>query len=510
METVLGRYRLGERLGAGGFGTVYAAHDERLDRPVAVKVIPADTRAPERAQREAMAVARLDHPGVVAVFDAGEDAGARYLVSELVHGTTLDRLQADGALSDRDVVRIGLALADALSHAHARGVVHRDVKPQNVIVPEAPREARAVAKLADFGVAHLADGDPLTRTGDIVGTLAYMAPEQAAGERVGPAADLYALALVLYEGLAGLNPVRAGGAAATARRVGTRLPSLGRARPDLPPDLIAALDRALRPRADERGTLDELSDALLATLPELDDEGGTLAPHPRELAITVPARLLGALAAGALAALVAGPAGVPVLPAAGAGALAVALLPRLGWLALAAAAVGALAGPQPGLAALVAVAAAPVPLLAPRDGTAWSLPALAPVLGVIGLANAYPALAGQLERVRSRAALGLLGAWWLLLSGPARAPNPGGLSDLRPLLTVDALGHAAAWAAAAAVLPWLVRGRQLALDVVAASAWAAGLAAAEPRDMVPGAVAAGVLALALARAPARNTLGHHG
>src|ERR671933_96719 len=123
METVLGRYRLGPRLGAGGFGTVYAGHDERLDRPVAVKVIPAGTRAPERAQREAMAVARLDHPAVVAVFG---------------HGRTLDRLQADGALSDRDVARIGLALADALEHAHERGVVHRDVKPQNVIVPDAP------------------------------------------------------------------------------------------------------------------------------------------------------------------------------------------------------------------------------------------------------------------------------------------------------------------------------------------------------------------------------------
>jgi eukaryotic-like serine/threonine-protein kinase len=515
METVLGRYRLGARLGAGGFGTVYAGHDERLDRPVAVKVIPAGARAPERAQREAMAVARLDHPGVVAVFDAGEDDDARYLVSELVQGRTLDRLQADGALSDRDVVRIGLALADALAHAHARGVVHRDVKPQNVIVPDAPREARAVAKLADFGVAHLAGDDPLTRTGDVVGTLAYMAPEQAAGQRVGPAADVYALALVLYEGLAGVNPVRAAGAAATARRVGTALPSLRRARPDLPAELVAVLDRALRPRPEERGTLEELSVALLAALPAVDDQGGTVARLPLERRSLPPAavRALAAGGAGALAAAAAAAVPDPALPppaALFAAALLVAALPRAGWLAVAAAAVGALAGPRPGLAVLVAAAAAPVPLLAARDPTAWSLPALASLLGPAGLAGAYPALAGRLRRAGSRAALGALGAWWLALSGPARGPHPDGTAALRTALEGGALAYAAVWAAAALLLPWLVRGRNLALDVVAASAWAAGLAsataavarrlnAAEPRGLVVGAVVAGLLAVALAR-----------
>src|SRR3954468_24005498 len=248
-ELVLGRYRLGRRLGAGGFGTVYAATDERLQRPVAVKVIPAGGRGdPTRAEREALAAGRLDHPGIVAIFDAGRDEAARYLVSELVHGRTVDELSAEGALSDRDVLRIGLALCDALEHAHGRGVVHRDVKPQNVLVPDAPRSASGVAKLADFGVAHLAGDDPLTRTGDVVGTLAYMAPDQAAGKRVDERCDVYSLALVLYEALAGVNPVRAGSPAATARRVGSVLPPLKRARKDLPPELCAAIDRALRPK----------------------------------------------------------------------------------------------------------------------------------------------------------------------------------------------------------------------------------------------------------------------
>src|SRR5215211_1619233 len=243
-----------------GFGTVFAATDERLRRPVAVKVIPAAGAGdPTRAQREALAAGRVDHPGIVAVFDAGEDSRARYLVSELVHGRTLDELAADGVLSDRDVLRIGLALCSALEHAHGRGVVHRDVKPQNVIVPDAPRSAAGVAKLADFGVAHLAGDEPLTRTGDVVGTLAYMAPEQAAGKRIDERCDIYSLALVLYESLAGFNPVRAGSPAATARRVGTVLPPLRRQRKDLPEELCAAIDTALRPRPDERGTLDELA-----------------------------------------------------------------------------------------------------------------------------------------------------------------------------------------------------------------------------------------------------------
>jgi len=522
-ELVLGRYRLGPRLGAGGFGTVYAAADERLQRAVAVKVIPSGpARDPERARREALAAGRLDHPGVVAVFDAGEDDRARYLVSELVHGDTLDELNAAGVLSDRDVLRIGLALAGALEHAHGRGVVHRDVKPQNVMIPEAPRSAAGVAKLADFGVAHLAGDDPLTRTGDVVGTLAYMAPEQAAGQRVDERADLYSLALVLYEALAGVNPVRAGSPAATARRVGTVLPGLGRARRDLPGELCAAIDRALRPRPEERGTLAELADALDGALSAVSDEGGTVGPHPLErraprgLDRAAAAVLAGALAAPALAA-----AGEPALGAL-AVAAAVALLPRLGWLVAAVTVVALLSTDHAGEAALVAAALAPVPLLLRRRGVWWSAPALAPALGLIGLAGAYPAVAGRAPGPFTRAALGALGAWWILLAAPllgsahlaAALPVPAGAVTLKadaalddvlaPLVTSGALLYGALWALAALVLPYLVRGRWLPLDIVAASAWAAGTAAATaaiaattPRGAVVGAILAGGVAVAV-------------
>jgi hypothetical protein len=527
-DLVLGRYRLGRRLGSGGFGTVYEARDERLGRAVAVKAIPTGGPAPERGEREALAAARLHHPAIVQVYDAGEDAAGRYLVSELVRGRTLAALEADGALSDRDVLRLGLALADGLAHAHERGVIHRDVKPQNVIVPVEPGDPRGAAKLTDFGVAHMAGDEPLTRTGDVVGTLAYMAPEQAAGERVDERADLYSLALVVYEALAGTNPVRAASPAATARRLGTVLPPLSRHRGDLPAELCEALDRALAPDPDARATLDDLADALADALPEVSDAGGTIAPHPLEQRARprIPARLLAGLAAGGLVALAVAAAGDPgafgadpavvgggegagggaetsaAIVAGGAAALAVALLPRAGWLASAAACVALLAGPWPAAAALAGAAAAIPPLLLQRSGLGWSLPAAAPALGLIGVAGAYPALAGLARAAWTRAALGATGLWWLLLvegDGSARRV-------IEQAVTSGALLLAPVWAAAALVLPWLVR-PPLRAALAGAAAWAAGLAAAtaavaeqaglpEPRNLFVGAVAAGTLAVA--------------
>jgi hypothetical protein len=552
----MGRYRLGARLGAGGFGTVYAARDERLGRPVAVKVIPGDGPAPERAQREARAVARLDHDAIVALFDAGEHDGCRYLVSELVEGRTLAQLEAAGELSDRDVLRIGLALADALEHAHERGVIHRDVKPQNVIVPDAASSRRGAAKLTDFGVAHLAGEEALTLTGDVVGTLAYMAPEQAAGRPADERADLYALALVLYEALAGANPVKAGSPTATARRIGTVLPPLARSRGDLPAALCAALDRAILPDPEARGDLDDLFDALADALPAVSDDGGLIAPHPleRRLPALPPAvgRLVAPAAAGALvwaalAGLTPEPAVQPPLAAAAALAL-VAALPRTGWLLAAAATVVALAlgpAPRPGAALLVAALAAGPPLLLRSDGRAWSLPAAAPALGLLGVAGAYPALAGRAPGWSARAALGALGAWSLVLAEPmltqpaspagtgerialAFGPAPGtparasfdgapGIAAgdvLAKACSSGALLLALIWAAAAVAAPWLVRGRSLHAGVVGATVWAAGLAGAtaalgewlagrvgqpEPHGLVTGAVAAAGLSLLLAQ-----------
>jgi hypothetical protein len=544
-ELIMDRYRLGQRLGSGGFGTVHEAFDEVLDRWVAIKVIPGDGSTPVRARREAVAAARLEHPGIVAIYDAGEEDGARYLVSELVEGRTLAQLAVEDTLTDRDVLRIGLALCDALAHAHERGVVHRDVKPQNVLVPDNPRTWRGAAKLADFGVAMLAGDDPLTMTGDVVGTLAYMAPEQAAGKRVDARADIYSLALVLYEALAGANPVRGASPAETARRVERPIPSLAKKRADLPEELVAAIGRALSTAAAERGTLEELGDALEDGLVEVADARGDVVPrHPAERwAPSVPrgvARLGHALASGAIAggvcAWLAPSSSVPWAPAAGVAALIVLLLPRSGWILLVPGLIAALiAGPAifapdtgvaaAGTAVVLAAALVPTPLLLLRSPRLWSVPVLAPALGLIGLAGVFPALAGRAWTWLERAALGALGAWWLMLAEPLAdrhlllgpAPDATTGDSAREAITnaAEAVADTATsglpallllWAAAAAMLPILVRGRSLLLDVVAASAWTAGLASAtatlgealdlgEPKGLIAGAVVAGAVAV---------------
>ena len=175
---VLNRFLIERRIGSGGFGVVYEAWDGRLERPVAVKAIEQRGEAGRRVLREAQAAARLNHPGIVTLYELGEEDGNALLVTELVEGSTLARLAHAGELSDREIGEIGADLCEALDHAHSRGVVHRDIKPQNVQVIE---DGEPRAKLMDFGVAHLADSAALTAAGDVVGTLAYMSPEQAEG-----------------------------------------------------------------------------------------------------------------------------------------------------------------------------------------------------------------------------------------------------------------------------------------------------------------------------------------
>jgi eukaryotic-like serine/threonine-protein kinase len=484
-ELVLGRYRLLERLGSGGFGVVWRAHDEQLHREVALKRIflgagggPIDS---ERATREALASARLAHPAIVALYEACAAEDAFYLISELVDGETLAQLIAARALTDVELLQIGLALSDALAHAHARGVIHRDVKPQNVLVPHSPSERGGVAKLTDFGGARLAGEDALTRTGDVLGTLAYMAPEQSEGKQAAEPADLYALALVVYEALAGVNPVRGSTPAETARRIGAPIEPLERRRGDLPRELTRALDAALDPDPRRRGTLAELHDEFEYTL----EQGlGRRLPARRGKATVGPDPI---------------PEASPDVEQAPARSHIA--LPRAVWVAGALAAVvwQVWAG-RPGAALLLLAGAIPLALLPRRAGLGWLAGGLAPVLGLAGLAGAFPAVAGQASRWRARAALGALGYWWMTLAEPLAGrhlwlgPSPGApvrtvwegsLSSaavhvIGPMLSPGLLLGATLWAVGAALLPWIVRGRSAALDVVAATSWSAAIAAAAP------------------------------
>jgi serine/threonine protein kinase len=251
-----------------------------------------------RVLREAQAAARLNHPGIVTLYEMGEEGGSALLVTELVEGATLDRMNRDGSLSDREIGEIGADLCEALDHAHSRAVVHRDIKPQNVLVTE---EGEPHAKLMDFGVARVTDAAGLTAQGDVVGTLAYMAPEQAEGRSdVGPEADLYSLALTLYECWSGENPHRRATPVATARAIGDRARPLRRLRPDLPRELTETIDACLEPRPARRPTLEDLGETIEASLDDLADDR----PHhahsllPR-LGVAAAAAVLGVwLAAG--------------------------------------------------------------------------------------------------------------------------------------------------------------------------------------------------------------------
>jgi serine/threonine protein kinase len=294
---VLNRFLIERRIGSGGFGVVYEAWDGRLERPVAVKAIEQRGEAGRRVLREAQAAARLNHPGIVTLYELGEEDGNALLVTELVEGSTLAHLANAGELSDREIGEIGADLCEALDHAHSRGVVHRDIKPQNVQVIE---DSEPRAKLMDFGVAHLADDAPLTAVGDVVGTLAYMAPEQAEGKPAGPEADVYSLALTLYECWSGENPHRRSSPAATARAIGARVRPLRRLRPDLPRELTETIDACLSCRPNHRPSLEELGTAIEDGLDDLSEHLPGAARHG---VLTRASALVAAVAVGGFLAL---------------------------------------------------------------------------------------------------------------------------------------------------------------------------------------------------------------
>ena len=272
------RYRVEERIAMGGMGSVYLATDERLDRQVALKVLKEeladDERFVERFRREARAAGALSHPNIAGVFDFGQHEARYYMVMELAEGRDLARLlREEGPLSPERSVRVASQIAQALAHAHAAGVVHRDIKPPNVIIGEADR-----VKVTDFGIARAVGESTLTATGSVLGTAHYISPEQAGGAEVGPAADIYSLGIVLYEMLTGSLPFTGDSALAVAlRHVSDDVPPPSELNPEVPASLDAVVARATAkdPR-DRFGSADEMNKALGGAL-DLTAEVGTVA-----------------------------------------------------------------------------------------------------------------------------------------------------------------------------------------------------------------------------------------
>src|SRR5215212_5675135 len=222
-ELILGRYRPLRPLGSGGMGHVWLARDERSGRDVALKMVGREGKAATRAEREAKAAAALRHPRCQRIYSLARDRGHVYISYEYVPGRTMRDAMRAGELHDAAAIETAAQICEALAHAHGRGIVHRDVKPSNVLLAEADV---IDVRLLDFGLAKMAEFDTLTEQGDVPGTLAYISPERLHGRSATFAADIWSVGVILWEALAGRHPFWEGGLTGTSRRIHEGAPPL--------------------------------------------------------------------------------------------------------------------------------------------------------------------------------------------------------------------------------------------------------------------------------------------
>jgi eukaryotic-like serine/threonine-protein kinase len=417
---VLDRYRPLRPLGSGGSGSVWLARDEETGLDVALKIVPREGKSALRAEREAEAAARLRHRRCLRAYGFGGDGRHVYIAYEYVAGETMREALRAGRLRDREAVEAAAQVLDGLAHAHARGIVHRDVKPSNVLLAEGDGVS---VRLLDFGLAQFDEADTLTAMGDVPGTLAYISPERLAGAEATPASDIWGVGVMLWEALSGGHPFWGVPIGQMTATIQAGAAPLRHHRPDLPDRLLAAVDRALHIDPAKRPAAAKLAAELRECL---RPRRRTKPPRGRALALPreVP---LGRLAGAGLAAVAAvgGAALLPFYP--------------------------------PGLIVALGVLAGVLSLVAPRAGLAVAL--LAPVFPfgnlALGAALAYAAVA-----------VVLLAAGWrdpraglVFVSGPLLAPL--GLLALVPLAVQPARGavrhalHAALAVLAAALVAGL-------------------------------------------------------
>jgi eukaryotic-like serine/threonine-protein kinase len=266
-ELVLDRYQPLRPLGNGGSGSVWLARDETTGLEVALKIVPREGKAGPRAEREAAVAAHLRHERCLRAYACASDSSHVYIAYEYAPGRTLREAMRGGDLDDGSAVEAAAQILEGLAHAHAHRVVHRDVKPANVLLADGDGVS---VRLLDFGLARMEEAETLTAVGDVPGTLAYIPPERLAGDQAGAAGDVWAVGVLLWEALAGTHPFWASSLLDTARAIEAGAPPLATVRPDLPRRLTAAVDGALAHDPARRPTAARLAQALRTAFDERD------------------------------------------------------------------------------------------------------------------------------------------------------------------------------------------------------------------------------------------------
>jgi len=517
-EPVLGRYRPLRPLGSGGSGSVWLCRDEQTGLDVALKIVAREGKAAARAEREAAAAARLRHPACLRAYAFARDSRHVYIAYEFIPGRTFREALRAGELADAEAIEACAQVCEGLAHAHRHGILHRDVKPSNVLLAEGEGVS---ARLLDFGLARMAEAETLTAQGDVPGTLAYISPERLAGDGATEASDVWSVGVMLWESLAGRHPFWQTSMLDTARAIEAGAPSLATLRPDLPKRLVQLVDRALSLGPSRRPSASELAGALRgAAVPERQKRA-------RALGLSVPSELGRLGAAGLSAALVAWTTSVfPFYPhawtfgLAGLAGAATAVRPRAGLALTLAVPVLPLGNVSLGLAVLYGACALGWLVLGwrePRGALLFALGALLAPLGALALVPLATALLRAGARRAAQAGAAVLAASLVAGMHGSRLP----LVGVRPPLGVGVAGardpldvagslaraaaahpgllvEAAAFAAVALVLPYAhARGRWGAA-LLGAAMLATTVLAVPSAPAVPLAAAAWLTAAAVA------------
>jgi len=503
-ELVFGRYRPVRPLGSGGSGSVWLALDERNGLDVALKIIPREGKAAARAEREALAARRLRHDRCVRAYDVGHDASHVYIAYEYVPGRTVREALRAGALSDSDAVEVAAQVLDALAHAHRAGIVHRDVKPSNILLEDSEEIA---VRLLDFGLAQFDGADTLTAVGDVPGTLAYIAPERLAGGDATPESDVWSVGVLLWESLAERHPFWGLPLQEVAHAIQAGAPPLATEGRHLPRRLIAAVDGALAADPEARPRASELATQLRSSLQKAPGREPRAPREKQSPAVGAPANALARRVAPIGLAVVAAALGATLLPfwppalvvaiALGAG-LATWLDPRIGLAVALAAPILPLGNYAESVAVLYGLFALAWLALCWRDARWGLLFVCGPLLAGIGLLALVPLAVQPARGIARRAAhagVGVLSA--LLVAGVAgeRLPlanRPAESLDIGPLDPVSdtalnvwgtltaypvVLVGVAAAAVAAGILPWARRRSRYGVAIMGAVLTAATIAA---------------------------------